>query len=74
MSIHDRLRDLERRVLDDCPECGGDGETRIRLLKINPDGSKPPLPGPCGTCGREPRVIRLRPIRLDGPRAVTIDQ
>lgn len=69
MSLNDRLADLERRLADNCPECGGD-VPRAKLLPIGVDGTPAPIPGPCVTCGREPRVIRLRPIRFDTPNLI----
>ena len=64
MSLADRLRALERTLGSrPCPECGAggsdDGEPVFRWLPAA-EADKP-----CGTCGRVPRVIRMRPIRLD---------
>jgi hypothetical protein len=75
-NIDARLTDLERRLREGevCPTCGW-GSGRITLRPMSPDGTPHPPPEPCTTCGRTPKVIRMRPIRFDSPRAsaVSID-
>jgi hypothetical protein len=72
MGLSDRLSDLEKRVADGagCRTCAA--APAVILLRIDPvTGAKPTPPGPCPECGRVPTVIRLRPVRLDNPRATT---
>jgi predicted RNA-binding Zn-ribbon protein involved in translation (DUF1610 family) len=62
VSITDRLRELERRIGGQCPECGAtDGEDTEPVLQRLSPGE---VPRPCPACGTMPTVIRMRPVRI----------
>ena len=58
MSLHTRLRRLERRIAVDevCPECR-DRHGRTVLVVQMPDDSGVPEPEPCLACGAVPEAI-----------------
>jgi hypothetical protein len=64
MSLAARLTRIEAVLLArGCPECGagggGDEEAQIRWVPPEEAGK------PCPACGVVPRVIRMRPVRLN---------
>ncbi len=68
MKARTRLAELEARAgALACPACGADGsETdppRVRRVAAGIEC------GPCSECGRMPRVIRARPMRIGTPEA-----